>query len=199
MYSELAIARAERLLERSEDVGALRYGDFTLTSGAKSSFYFDGRLLSTDPESVSIITEVMLDLIEAQEIDSFGGPAVGAVPIVGSVMMGAYNREMRLRGFFVRSEAKQHGMGKQLEGHLRAGDRAAVYDDTISTAGSLLNTVDAVTGEGASVRLAACVLHRHEPGSERLDDRGIPVFNMLTVSQDGRVEVDYVAIREWSI
>ena len=51
-----AIAHAERLLERSLELGALQYGEFTLSAGATSNFYFDGRLLTTDGEGVEILT-----------------------------------------------------------------------------------------------------------------------------------------------
>ena len=189
---------ANRLLCRAEELAALQYGDFTLTSGAKSSFYFDGRLLSTDPECVYIISEVLLALVTEHEIDSFGGPAVGAVPIVGSMMLAAYRSGTSLSGFFVRSEAKSHGMGKQVEGHLKTGHKVAVYDDTISTGGSLVAAIDAVRDAGATVQLAACVLNRQELGRSRLEETKLPMFNLLKVDQQlQQVTVDIHTIESW--
>ena len=63
MRSDVAIASAERLLGRALKLGALRYGEFTLASGAKSSYYFDGRLLTTDGESVEIVADMFVDLL----------------------------------------------------------------------------------------------------------------------------------------
>ena len=197
MRTDEVIGQAERLLQRAEEVKALRFGDFTLTSGAKSNFYFDGRLLSTDPESVNIITNIMLKVLIRRNIHVFGGPAVGAVPIVGSMMLAAHNHQTDMRGFFVRSEAKTHGMGKQIEGHLQAGDNAAIYDDTISTGGSIISTINATRDHGADVSCVMCVLHRQEPKAERINQMGIDTFNILKISQGGKVEVDRETIAQW--
>lgn len=197
MRTDEVISLANRLLERASEVDALRYGDFTLTSGAKSNFYFDGRLLSTDPESVHIISTVMLDLLSRRNIQVFGGPAVGAVPIIGSVMLAAHNAQIPMRGFFVRSEPKSYGMGKQIEGHLRQGDNVAIYDDTISTGGSIIVAINATQDQGADVDCVMCVLDRQEQGSSRISELGIDAFNLLKMSCDRRVEVDEHTIGQW--
>lgn len=197
MRAHEVISKANRLLKRAEEVNALRYGDFTLTSGAKSTFYFDGRLLSTDPESVHIISTVMLDLLSNRNIHVFGGPAVGAVPIIGSVMFAAHVVSIPMRGFFVRSEPKAHGMGKQIEGHLRPGDKAVIYDDTISTGGSILTTINAVRASEADVAYVMCVLDRQEQGTCLISEQAISTFNLLKMSSDKKVVVDEQAISQW--
>ena len=95
-----AIARAERLLERSIELQALEYGDFTLSSGAKSSYYFDGRLLTTDGESVEIIASLFLDVLGRRDVHRFGGPAVAAVPIIGGLALMAHSTGLRSQRLF---------------------------------------------------------------------------------------------------
>ena len=197
MRANDVIDSANRLIQRAEEVEALQYGEFTLTSGARSNFYFDGRLLSTDPECVHIISEVLLALTSTHEIDAFGGPAVGAVPIVGGMMLAAHAAGKPLKGFFVRSEAKSHGMGKRIEGHLRSGDKVAVFDDTISTGGSLIVAIEAVQSLGASVELLACILDRQQPATSRLASLDIPCFNLMTVNEHDQVVVDADTITRW--
>lgn len=197
MRANDVIDSANRLLTRAEEVKALQYGEFTLTSGSKSNFYFDGRLLSTDPECVHIISEVLLTLITKHDIKAFGGPAVGAVPIVGGMMLAAHLSRTTITGFFVRSEAKAHGMGKQIEGHLQTGYKAAVFDDTISTGGSIVSAIQAVQDKGARVELVACILDRQQPSSNRLAELGIPVFNLLKVDNSHQVTVDDETITKW--
>ncbi len=192
-----AIARAERLLARALELGALRYGDFNLASGAKSTYYFDGRLLTTDGESVEIIASIFLEVLANRDIHRFGGPAVAAVPIIGGIALMAHTNGYDLKGYFVRSEQKQHGMGKQIEGHITPGDRVAIWDDTISTGGSLLDTADAVAALPTDIDIALCVLDRNQGGSDKLHQRSIPLFNILTSQFDGRVEVDSAAIGKW--
>ena len=192
-----AIARAERLLARALELGALRYGEFTLASGAKSTYYFDGRLLTTDGESVEILSSIFLEVLANRDIHRFGGPAVAAVPIIGGITLMAHTNGYDLKGYFVRSEQKQHGMGKQIEGHITLGDRVAIWDDTISTGGSLLDAADAVAALPTDIDIALCVLDRNQGGSDKLRDRSIPLFNILTSNSEGRVEVDSAAIGKW--
>ena len=195
-YAE-AIASAERLLERSLELGALQYGEFTLTSGAKSSYYFDGRLLTTDGESVGIVADVFVALLMRRDIHRFGGPAVAAVPLIGGITLSAFQKDYDIKRYFVRSDQKQHGMGKQIEGHIEPGDRIAIWDDTISTGGSLLDAADAVTALPAEIDVALCILDRNQGGNLKLKDRSIPLFSILSSNSQGRVEVDKATLNAW--
>ncbi len=195
-YAE-AIASAERLLERSLELGALQYGEFTLTSGAKSSYYFDGRLLTTDGESVGIVADVFVALLMRRDIHRFGGPAVAAVPLIGGITLSAFQKDYDIKGYFVRSDQKQHGMGKQIEGHIEPGDRIAIWDDTISTGGSLLDAADAITALPAEIDVALCILDRNQGGNLKLKDRSIPLFSILSSNSQGRVEVDKATLSAW--
>lgn len=192
-----AVSKADRLLERAVELNALRYGDFTLSSGQSSKFYFDGRLLSMDPESAYIISDLFVNVLMQRDIHVFGGPAVGAVPMVGTLALKAYQENLKFKGFFVRSEQKKHGMGKLIEGDVSAGDTVAIYDDTISTGGSLLEAIDAVEKLPADIQLALCVLDRKQGGPAELTRRGIPLFNILVKTERDTVEVDRDTLREW--
>ena len=191
------VNKADRLLERAVELNALRYGDFTLSSGQSSKFYFDGRLLSMDPESAYIISDLFVNVLMQRDIHVFGGPAVGAVPMVGTLALKAYQENFKFKGFFVRSEQKKHGMGKLIEGDVSASDTVAIYDDTISTGGSLLEAIDAVEKLPTNIQLALCVLDRKQGGSVELTRRGIPLFNILIKTERDNVEVDRDTLREW--
>ena len=88
-------ANSERLLELALERGAIKYGDFTLTSGIKSSYYFDGRLLSLDPEGANLIASALLPLLWEAGAEAVGGTTLGADPIVASVALASY-RKVRL-------------------------------------------------------------------------------------------------------
>ena len=192
-----AIALAERLLERSIELQALEFGDFTLSSGAKSSYYFDGRLLTTDGESVEIIASLFLDILGRRDIHRFGGPAVAAVPIIGGLALMAHSRGYDLKGYFVRSEVKKYGMGKLIEGHIAPNDKVAVWDDAISTGGSLFSAIDAVSELPAEIDVVFTILDRNQGGSDRLRERSMPLFSILSSNAAGRVVVDQTSLREW--
>ena len=84
----------DRLLQLALDKGALKYGDFTLTSGKKSSYYFDGRILSLDPEGAYLISKSVLPLLQQAGVEAVGGPTLGADPIVASIALSSHINEM---------------------------------------------------------------------------------------------------------
>ncbi|MFW6175164.1 MAG: orotate phosphoribosyltransferase [Chloroflexota bacterium] len=184
---------SQRIKERAEKLGALLFGDFTLTSGAKSSYYFDGRLLSLDPEGADLISAAFLRLAREAGARAVGGPVVAAVPIAGAVALRSRLEESRggspMPGFFVRDEAKGHGAGKRVEGPLQPGQPVAVFDDTVSTGGSLLSAVDAVQEMGCEVTIVMTVLDRQQGGSDEVRRRGIKFRALLEADAQGNINV----------
>ena len=197
MNSTEAITNAERLLQRSLELGALQYGEFKLSAGATTNFYFDGRLLTTDGESVEILTALFLDILMRRDIHHFGGPAVAAVPIIGGMVLAAHQNSYDLKGYFVRSEQKSYGLEKKIEGHLSPNDKVALWDDTLSTGAALLDSLDAVNAVPARVDSMLCIMDRRHGGTEKLRQRSMPLFNILTSNAEGNVEVDTATLREW--
>jgi orotate phosphoribosyltransferase len=182
-------ALGERLLNRAKELQALKFGDFTLTSGQKSSYYFDGRMLSLDPEGADLVSAAFLETVRHSGAEAAGGPAVAAVPIVGSLVLRARMEGYPLAGFFVRAEAKKHGAGKQVEGPVRGGMRVAVFDDTVSTGGSLLQAIDVVQEMGCRVVMTLCVLDRMQGGSDELRRRGLRFTPLWVADSAGNIRV----------
>lgn len=182
---------SEKLLQLSLDMGALRYGDFTLTSGRKSSYYFDGRLLSLDPEGAYLIARALLPLVRSSGAQAIGGPTLAADPIVTAVSMASHLEPEGgpVPAFIVRKEAKQHGMGNAVEGHLKPGSKVAVVDDTCTTGGSLFLAIEAAEAAGCTVVKVLAVLDRCEGGGEELRNRGYDFTSLLLANSSGEIEV----------
>jgi len=180
---------AEQVLARAEGLGALRYGDFMLTSGLKSSYYFDGRLLTLDPVGADLISAAFLRAIRDAGAQAAGGPVVAAVPIAGALALRSGLERAPVAGFFVRPEAKTHGAGKRVEGPVRAGMRVAVFDDTVSTGGSLLDAIDAAEDLGCRVVKVLTVLDRRQGGSDEVRSRGYDFVALLEADASGNVRV----------
>ncbi len=181
-------SRIERLLGLAVSSGALKYGDFTLRSGKKSKYYFDGRLLSLDPAGSRLIAEALLPVLNAAGVDAVGGPTLGADPIVAAVAVVSGQQGLPIPAFIVRKEAKAHGTGQAIEGPLRPGSRVAIVDDTCTTGGSLFQAIDAAEAVGCEVVKVAAVLDRDEGGSEELRRRGYDFVALLRANQDGEIE-----------
>ena len=181
---------AERLLELAEERGAIRYGDFTLSSGRKSSYYFDGRLLSLDPEGVFLIGNALLPLLADAGVDAVGGPTLGADPIVAAAAMASWQSAAGgrpLPAFIVRKEAKGYGTAQLIEGPLPTGANVAIVDDACTTGGSLFHAIAAAEEAGCTVGLVLAVLDRNEGGSDAIRQRGYRFAALLTAGEDGRI------------
>jgi len=182
-------AIATRLYDRAMELDSLKFGDFTLSSGQKSTYYFDGRMLSTDPEGADLISKAFSIAMDEAGVDAFGGPTVAAVPIVGALALKSHLDGKDRTGFFVRPEQKEHGAGKQIEGNLQAGMKVAAFDDTISTGGSLFPAIDAVEAAGCDVVLVMAILDRHQGGDAEIERRGIHFFKLWESTPDGKVTI----------
>ena len=179
----------ERLLELAVECGALKYGDFTLTSGKKSSYYFDGRLLSLDPEGAHLISQAMLPVLLEAGATAVGGPTLGADPIVASIALAGYLAGERIPAFIVRKEAKTHGMGNAIEGALAPGSRVAFIDDTCTTGRSLFHAIEAAEGAGCTVVTVVAVLDRREGGGDAIREKGYEFVSLLEATPEGTITV----------
>ena len=167
--------------------GALKYGEFTLTSGRKSSYYFDGRLLSLDPEGAHLIGRALLPILRRAGVNAVGGPALGAVPMVTAVALASRQDSDPLPAFAVRTESRTHGTGQTIEGPLRKGSRVAIIDDSCTTGGSLLHAIAAAEDAGCTVVKVVALLDRREGGAEELERRGYDFTALLEATPAGNV------------
>jgi len=176
------------LLKLAVARGALKYGEFTLTSGRKSSYYFDGRLLSLDPEGAHLIGRALLPILRRAGVNAVGGPALGAVPMVTAVALASRQEADPLPAFVVRTESRTHGTGQTIEGPLAKGSRVAIIDDTCTTGGSLLHAIAAAEEAGCTVVKVVALLDRREGGAAELERRGYDFTALLAATPEGKVE-----------
>jgi orotate phosphoribosyltransferase len=157
--------------------------EVTLASGRKSDFYLDLRQTLMRPRGVQLAGSLVLErLASGPAVEAVGGMAVGAVPLVSAVLAAAAARDPRTRllGFFVRKEAKRHGLGRQIEGAFRPGMTVALLEDTTTTGGSTLEALDLVEAAGGKVARVLCLLDRGEGAVEAFAARGIALEPIYT-------------------
>ncbi len=179
----------QEALALAKELDALRFGNFVLSSGKKSRYYFDGRLLSLDSKGAGLLAEVVVELAQRLDLKAVGGPTIGADPIVGAALSLAHQNGYPLKGFLVRTEAKLHGTEEQVEGLLSPGMRVMVLDDVCSTGGSLFRSIEAVEARGCKVVAVFTVLDRHEGGSDELRRRGYTYVALLEADPEGNIRV----------
>jgi orotate phosphoribosyltransferase len=179
-----AVEATDRIRARLKEKlrACIKLGRVKLSSGKETDFYFDGRLVSLDPEGSVLIAELMLEEIRKDgRVEAVGGLTSGADPITSAIGVLAHQRGIALRLFYVRKEPKGHGMGKRIEGPpLAPGARALIVDDVITTGGSILRARDALLEDaGAEVVGAMAVVDREEGGREALEKQGLRVISLF--------------------
>lgn len=156
-----------------------------LSSGRESDFYLDLRTTMMRPRGIELAGRLLFERLAAgPRVEAVGGMVVAAVPVVSAVLLAAATRGgaawAELAGFFVRKEAKQHGLGKRIEGGFRAGQSVALVEDTMTTGGSTLEALDAVTAAGGRVARVLCIVDRGEGAADAFAKRGLALESLYT-------------------
>jgi orotate phosphoribosyltransferase len=163
----------ELLVERS-----VRTGDFTLASGARSSYYVDARRTTMCAEGQMLVGRVAYDAIRTAGLDvtHVGGLTMGADPVSYAIAHRSWLEGRPLDAFSVRKKAKEHGTGQRVEGGLPPGARCVVVEDSMTTGSSALAAVGALKEHGAEVVAVLTLVDRMEGGREVLEGAGLRVL-----------------------
>jgi orotate phosphoribosyltransferase len=164
---------------------ALKFGEFTLASGKKASFYLDCRQVTLDSQGAKLIGAGMLELMADNMPDLVGGMAIGADPITAAILTLAGINNIPLRGVMVRKEPKGHGMGKHVEGPYREGERLVIVEDVVTTGGSSLKAIEHCEAVGLKVDRVLAIIDRLEGGREAFAERGYELTTLFTIKDFG--------------
>ncbi len=159
---------------------SVSYGDFLLSSGARSKYYIDCRLTTLDAQGAWLVGQVMHELIRAKEkeigatVVAVGGLTMGADPVALATSMFSFfaNDKPPLQTFSVRKAAKAHGQTKLIEGNFKAGDSVVVIDDVVTRGDSTLAAIDALVKEQAKIAFVAVLVDRQEGGRQKIEQLG---------------------------
>jgi len=165
---------------------ALKFGEFTLVSGKKASYYLDGKQATLDPAGARLVAEGILDLLAAGPMpDAVGGMSIGADPITAAVVTMSAVRGTPVAGFMVRKQSKGHGTDQFVEGPVRSGQQAVILEDVVTTGGSSLLAIERAEAFGLKVAGVMAVVDRMEGGAQEFARRGYEFSSLLTIRDFG--------------
>ena len=153
---------------------AVTEGDFTLKSGRKSKWYCVGRNLTFRGDCIELVGHAIVDALNAKdekllEFDAVGGSVVVAISVAMSVASVTGKN-----AFAVRKEAKAHGDSSSLiAGPLEAGQKVLIVEDTVTTGGSLMESVKAVQNMGCEIVAVAALLDRGGEIAKKCEEIGL--------------------------
>lgn len=165
---------------------------FTWASGWSSPIYCDNRKTLSFPSIRTFIRQGYAEAI----LDHFGKPDVIAGVATGGIAQGALvAQELGIPFIYVRSSAKGHGLGNQIEGHFEKGQRVVVIEDLISTGGSSLVAVEALREAGCEVKgLIAIFTYGFEIALKNFADAECPFVTLTDYEHliDQAVKLEYI-------
>jgi orotate phosphoribosyltransferase len=178
---------------------------FTWASGWKSPIYCDNRISLSDPEARTYIKNSLSAIIKGyfKDVDVIAGVATAGIA------QGALVADfLDLPFCYVRPEPKKHGMGNQIEGFVKPGQKAVLIEDLISTGGSSLKAADALQKEGVEVLgMAAIFTYGFGIADENFQNAGIPLVTLSSydVLVEEAIKLSYISdtqlvtLQDWRV
>ncbi|NHK29818.1 MAG: orotate phosphoribosyltransferase [Asgard group archaeon] len=167
----------DQIITTLKKTGALKFGDFTLASGAKSKYYIDLRILPNFPKEFEILVDIALDYIKQNITDIEGIVAIplAAMPF-GTLLAYKLNKPF----YILRKEPKKHGLKKMIEGELKPGQKILLVDDLISSGFSKVFAINALRDEDADVKNLFVFIDRTPDGLAEFEkEQSIKVHYLL--------------------
>jgi orotate phosphoribosyltransferase len=174
---ELASA-GERLVAQLRE-HALVIGEVTLTSGARAEYYVDAKRAILLPEGFAALASLLAARVSEWGATAVGGMTMGADPVACAALAGG----ARAKAFFVRKDAKAHGLQRRIEGPpLTPQDRCMVVEDVVTTGGSTLAAIAALQEAGHEICGVVSVLDRLAGGGAAIERAaGAPYLALTTI------------------
>ncbi|HEY9247089.1 MAG TPA: orotate phosphoribosyltransferase [Candidatus Methanoperedens sp.] len=161
--------------------GCIKYGDFTLASGKKSSYYVDIKKASTDPLILKLMARSIKETLVSRSIsaDYIGCVALGGVPVGVAVSL-----ETGLPLVIIRKETKEYGTKDLIVGEIERGKSVILVEDVTTTGSSVMKAIKILRDEKLVVRHVMTVVDREEGASDNLkgaDVSFIPLFRISDI------------------
>jgi orotate phosphoribosyltransferase len=177
--SELARARARLVGELREH--ALVIGEVTLTSGARAEYYVDAKRAILRPEGFAALATLLAAQAAEWQGTAVGGMTMGADALACAALAGG----AQAKAFFVRKDAKTHGLQRRIEGPpLEPGERCVVVEDVVTTGGSTLAAIAALQEAGQEICGVISVLDRLAGGGAAIERAAGAPYRALSTIDD---------------
>ena len=168
----------DRLIEQLRE-HALVIGEVVLTSGRTAQYLIDAKRAILLPAGFAALGELVAAQARAWGATAVGGMTMGADPIACAALAGG----AQVKAFFVRKEAKGHGLSRRIEGPLLGpGERCMLVEDVVTTGGSTLRALEALRDEGHAVCGVLAICDRLAGGGEAIAQAsGAPYVALTTI------------------
>ncbi len=156
----------------------VRFGQFTLKSGALSPIYLDLRRLVTYPAILRRVARAYAAKLSGLHFDRLAGLPYAALPIATAIAL-----EMDRPMIYPRREAKEYGTKASIEGEFNPGETAVMIDDLVTTGGAKFEAIEKLEGAGLTVRDIVVLIDRGQGASATLAEAGYTLHAVATLPE----------------
>lgn len=151
-----------------------------LSSGKKSDYYIDARRVTLSAKGAALCGRWLFETVSPDSYDAYGGPTLGADPLVGALGVLLAQNGLDKKGFIVRKQPKSHGRGRMIEGpDLCEKDRVLLFDDVATTGKAMVSAIEALSQQGVRVAAAVCLIDREEGAAQTLAAHGVELVSLF--------------------
>lgn len=162
---------------------AYKEGDFVLSSGQRSSYYINGKLVTLHPHGALAIGRILLSMLPT-DTEGVAGLTLGADPIVSAVSVVSAYENRPIPALIIRKEAKGHGTKAYIEGpELPQGAKVVVLEDVVTTGGSALKAVERLRDAGYVVEEVISLVDRKQGGAELYQSVGLKFEAVFAIGE----------------
>ena len=185
-HSSLATANTDTLRQILLDL-IVKYayveGDFTLSSGAKSSYYINCKQVTLRAEGALALGRLLFKLLP-DDISAVAGLTLGADPMVSAVSVVSAYENNPFPALIIRKKPKGHGTKAYIEGpSLAAGAKVVVLEDVVTTGGSALTAVERLQDAGYEVTQILSLVDREQGGGELYQSKNIKFKALFSIKE----------------
>jgi len=172
------MAKKEEIALALHEIGAVKFGEFTLKSGIKSPIYIDLRLLISYPKVLRLISEAMVEEAKNLKFEVIAGIPYTALPIATAMSL-----DQDWPMVYARKEVKDYGTKKKIEGVFNEGDTALIIDDLITTGGSKFETIEPFEASGLKITDFLVLVDREQGGGRILEENGYSFRSIIGIDE----------------
>ena len=170
MKKEIALALHE--------IGAIKFGEFTLKSGMKSPIYIDLRVLVSYPKVLKLVSDAIIGIAKDLQFDVIAGIPYTALPIATAISL---KKEWPM--VYARKENKEYGTKKKIEGVYKEGQTALIIDDLITTGGSKFETIEPFEAADLKITDFVVLVDREQGGGRKLEEKGYKFHSVIGINE----------------